>query len=99
MNEDFCLKWNDHHAAFFSNAEDLCASHALCDVTLSCGNKEFSAHKLVLAVSSGYFATLFTRRHVEHAREIPYMPTQVCYVEICERPMLINRRVTDSDAD
>ena len=60
--EDFCLKWNDHHALFFSSAESLCENNHLTDVTLSCGNRQFAAHKLVLSVCSGYFANLFSKR-------------------------------------
>ena len=35
----------------------------LLDVTLSCGPVNFSAHKLVLSVCSGYFAGLFSRKN------------------------------------
>ena len=45
--DDFCLK---------------CRTELLTDVTLSCGGREFAAHKLVLSVCSGYFAGLFARR-------------------------------------
>ena len=62
MGEDFRLKWNDHHSVFFSSAEQLCHGDHLTDVTLSCGTKEFSAHKLVLSICSAYFNQLFTPR-------------------------------------
>ena len=62
MGEDFRLKWNDHHSVFFSSAEQLCHGDHLTDVTLSCGTKEFSAHKLVLSICSGYFNQLFAPR-------------------------------------
>ncbi len=58
-DDDFCLKWNDHHTTFFASAETLCRSNALTDVTLSTGKREFPAHKLVLSVCSGYFNHLF----------------------------------------
>ncbi len=61
-SDDFCLRWNDHHDLFFNAAEQLCRGDFLTDVTLSCGDKFFSAHKLVLSVSSGYFAKLFASR-------------------------------------
>ena len=60
--DDFCLKWNDHHTIFFRSAEKLCNTNLLTDVTLSGGNKEFQAHKLVLSVCSSYFASLFAKR-------------------------------------
>jgi len=53
------LKWNDHHSVFFSTAESLCHGDHLTDVTLSCGSREFSAHKLVLSICSSYFSQLF----------------------------------------
>ena len=59
MGEDFRLKWNDHHSVFFSTAEQLCNGDHLTDVTLSCGSKEFNAHKLVLSICSTYFNQLF----------------------------------------
>ena len=60
MGENFKLKWNDHHSIFFSTAESLCQGDHLTDVTLSCGKKEFSAHKLVLSICSQYFYELFS---------------------------------------
>jgi len=62
MGEDFRLKWNDHHSVFFSTAESLCHGDHLTDVTLSAGDKEFSAHKLVLSICSNYFSQLFAPR-------------------------------------
>lgn len=59
--EDFLLKWNDHHALFFSGAEELCQNEEYTDVTLSAGSKFFPAHKLVLSVCSPYFRKLFRR--------------------------------------
>jgi len=60
MGENFKLRWNDHHSIFFSTAEALCQGDHLTDVTLSCGKREFSAHKLVLSICSTYFNELFT---------------------------------------
>ena len=37
--EEFLLKWNDHHNSFFSIMKDLCESEVLTDVTLACGGK------------------------------------------------------------
>jgi len=60
-SEDFCLKWNDHHSVFFSQAESLCRSSLLTDVTLATPDKTFSAHKLVLSVCSSFFRELFSK--------------------------------------
>jgi len=74
-SDDFCLKWNDHHRLFFNSAESLCHAQQLTDVTLSCGDREFSAHKLVLSVCSEYFAGLFRSRSrsVDHRAAIVYL--------------------------
>ena len=37
--EEFLLKWNDHHSSFFTIVEDLCRTEQLCDVTLACGGQ------------------------------------------------------------
>ena len=60
MAENYKLRWDDHHSIFFRTAEALYQGDHLTDVTLSCGNREFSAHKLVLSICSTYFNELFT---------------------------------------
>ena len=52
--EELLLKWDDHHKSFFEAAEDLCHQEQFIDVTLSCGEINFPAHKLVLSVCSPY---------------------------------------------
>ena len=37
--EEFLLKWNDHHVSFFNIVEELCRSEQLCDITLACGSQ------------------------------------------------------------
>ncbi len=76
MDENFCLKWNDHHSSFFASAEQLCRGDFLTDVTLSCGSRQFSAHKLVLSVCSGYFAHLFARN-----RSTPVLAQTIVYLK------------------
>ncbi|XP_059084011.1 protein tramtrack, beta isoform-like isoform X5 [Tigriopus californicus] len=77
--DDFCLKWNDHHSIFFASVERLCQLDTLTDVTLSCGAQDFTAHKLVLSVCSGYFARLFSaqRSHVAS----PDLRTAIVYLK------------------
>ena len=74
MGEDFRLKWNDHHSVFFTSAEQLCHGDHLTDITLSCGTKEFSAHKLVLSICSSYFNQLFSPRPEVQGRRSPRRP-------------------------
>ena len=38
--EEFLLKWNDHHNSFFSIMKELSESEVLTDVTLACGGKK-----------------------------------------------------------
>ncbi len=74
MSEDLCLRWEEHHSLFFNAAEQLCQGDFLTDVTLSCGDSYFSAHKLVLSVCSGYFAKLFaSRRSPPFTQTIVYL--------------------------
>jgi len=49
------------HSVFFSQAETLCRSSLLTDVTLATPDKTFSAHKLVLSVCSSFFRDLFSK--------------------------------------
>jgi len=60
-SENFCLKWNDHHSVFFSNAEKLCHGSLLTDVVISAGGTLFQAHKLVLSVCSKFFQDVFSQ--------------------------------------
>ena len=54
---------------FDSSAEQLCRGETLTDVILSCGGREFSAHRLVLSVCSSYFHGLFSQRRSTLAQE------------------------------
>lgn len=66
MEEELLLKWDDHHKSFFELAEDLCHQEQFIDVTLSCGDHNFPAHKLILSVCSPYFRHLFLRNPCKH---------------------------------
>lgn len=64
--EEFLLKWNDHHASFFTMVEDLCRTEQLCDVTLACGGQVFETHKLILSVCSPFFRVMLNARPDKH---------------------------------
>ena len=66
QQEEFLLKWNDHHNSFFSIMQDFCATEMLTDVTLACGNEVFETHKLMLCVCSTFFRQILTRRPDKH---------------------------------
>ena len=62
MKEDhgtFCYRWNGYKNEMAAYCKDLYKSSTLSDVTLvSDDNKQFSAHKIVLAASSPVFETM-----------------------------------------
>eukprot|EP00091_Calanus_sinicus_P005550 TRINITY_DN15992_c0_g1_i1.p1 TRINITY_DN15992_c0_g1~~TRINITY_DN15992_c0_g1_i1.p1 ORF type:complete len:139 (-),score=31.40 TRINITY_DN15992_c0_g1_i1:62-478(-) len=77
-SENFCLKWNDHHSVFFSNAEKLCHGSLLTDVVISAGGTLFQAHKLVLSVCSKFFQDVFSQPL------LPQSPSTVIYLKDVE---------------
>ena len=64
--EEFLLKWNDHHNSFFVIMEELCASELLTDVTLACGGQVFETHKIMLCACSNFFRQILTKRPDRH---------------------------------
>jgi len=60
MTEEYLLAWNDHHSTFFSAMTELVSGDVLTDVNIWAGQTLYSAHKLVLALSSAYFRTVLT---------------------------------------
>jgi len=73
-DEDFCLKWNDHHSVFFSLAEELLQQGSLADVTLATGKSSFPAHRLVLSVCSTFFSRLFSKQdkgYIVYLKDVP----------------------------
>jgi hypothetical protein len=76
QQEEFLLKWNDHHNSFFSIVQDLCSAELLTDVTLACGDGEpiiFEAHKLMLSVCSAFFRNILTRKSRVQAHPIVFL--------------------------
>ena len=64
--DEFLLKWHDHHQSFFLLVEEMVLRDQLTDVTLACVGSEdadlqlIPAHSLMLSVCSPYFRTLLT---------------------------------------
>ncbi len=54
-DDDFCLKWNNHHRTFMNVLHGLMKKEILVDVTLAAEGKFIEAHKLVLCTCSEYF--------------------------------------------
>ena len=65
--DEFLLKWHDHHQSFFLLVEEMVLRDQLTDVTLACVGSEgeadlqlIPAHSLMLSVCSPYFRTLLS---------------------------------------
>ncbi|CAB4056283.1 Longitudinals lacking protein-like [Lepeophtheirus salmonis] len=62
QQEEFLLKWNEHHNSFFGMLQELCVSEFMTDVTLACGGQVFETHKLILCVCSPFFKNLLSKQ-------------------------------------
>ncbi|KAK4305273.1 hypothetical protein Pmani_022832 [Petrolisthes manimaculis] len=57
MGENFVqLRWNDHQSAILGNLSSLRDKQVLTDVTLSCGDEFYPAHRFVLSSCSSFLA-------------------------------------------
>lgn len=65
-DQQFCLKWSNHHSNMIDIFGRLLTNEALCDVTLACDGYSFKAHKLVLSASSSFFQNLFLENPCKH---------------------------------
>ena len=54
-DDEFCLKWNNHHSTFITVLHSLLQKEILVDVTLAAEGQFIEAHKLVLSTCSQYF--------------------------------------------
>jgi len=61
-SESVLIKWEDHQSNFFSQITSLVISQSLTDVTVTCEDRMFEVHQLVLAVSSLYFRNIFQQK-------------------------------------
>lgn len=65
-DQQFCLKWSNHHSNMIDIFGRLLTNEALCDVTLACDGYSFKAHKIVLSASSSFFQNLFLENPCTH---------------------------------
>jgi len=71
-SEAFCLKWNDFQNNIRMSFKQLRNSDNFCDVTLvSDDNKSFTAHQIVLASSSLFFASML--EGAKHPQPLVYL--------------------------
>lgn len=59
MGDQFVLRWHCHEPTLMKNLPCLLDSELLTDVTISVGQQDVRAHRLVLATCSTYFLDLF----------------------------------------
>ena len=64
--EKFCLKWNDFESNISSSFKDIKDEKDFMDVTLSCGESQVTAHKVVLSACSSFFRSVLRRNPHQH---------------------------------
>ncbi|XP_037071670.1 protein tramtrack, beta isoform-like, partial [Pollicipes pollicipes] len=65
-NQQFCLKWNNHHSNLLNVFEALLHTEAFTDVTLAVDGASIKCHKMVLAACSPYLQTLLAEHVTTH---------------------------------
>nr|XP_022900207.1 longitudinals lacking protein-like [Onthophagus taurus] len=66
MDQQFCLRWNNHPTNLTDVLLSLLRRQALCDVTLACEGETLKAHQTILSACSPYFEMLLIKNVHPH---------------------------------
>lgn len=67
MQQQYCLRWNNHKTNLLMVFSELFRNEDFTDVTLACeGGSVIKCHKMVLAACSSYFQNLFSDLSCSH---------------------------------
>jgi len=65
-DQKYNLRWPDYHNSVLSSFRSLKEEEDFIDVTLSCEEQQYSAHKVVLSACSPYFRKLLKSNPCSH---------------------------------
>jgi len=65
-SEKFCLSWNDFESNISLSFRELREEKDFFDVTLSCGDEQIQAHKLILSACSPFFRSVLKKNVHQH---------------------------------
>jgi len=77
---NYMCSWVEHSSYFFSRITALRHSDLLTDVTITCGDKAFKAHRLVLCASSEYFRKILVN-NIEKSAYVHIMGVSPIYIQ------------------